>query len=361
MGYFYGLILICTIIFDLFKRHSFSARALVSALAPAAVVGITLSSVLMLCFGGLAFERTIFPIAGARAYAIYHFGFFGRGALFWRPKNSGFGYYLESVAGFWLLGTAYLLAGSCYAVVHYIQGLEIDETNPAAEIVLCCALLHLVAILVLWGNEFSYVYYCYVLVLGLLAASRFGPLWRAGVMMLVLLIPFGKIGLKMIRELTPEETSYRTTQQSVGRQHNVDSGVPVVTHTYSLWSSYRPDPVTAGLWASRPEREEWSKVLAIVRGHHTALLMTDGCADLLFPEFEKPVGLHLDMGLPLQRELSAKAEQIRNSSMIVIPSGELPLLQMWPNIGRVVSANFKPIFQGECFTIFGKGSKGATT
>ncbi len=74
--------------------------------------------------------------------------------------------------------------------------------------------------------------------------------------------------------------------------------------------------------------------------------------NLLFPEF-MPVGLHLDRALPLPRELAAKLEQIRGSSMVVVPTGELGLLQLWPAIGRVISRHFEVTFNGRFFTILG--------
>jgi hypothetical protein len=213
----------------------------------------------------------------------------------------------------------------------------------------------LAAILILWGNQFSYGKYSFILILGLVATLGLTPYWRNAVIAAALLIPIAKVGMTAFNHLVP-----RPSSQSVSRQPEpADQGqIAQTAHTYTFWRTERPDPVTAGLWATQPLRDEWRKVLGLVRGHPTSMLMTDGCADLLFPEFMKPVGLHLDRALPLPGEFAAKLQQLRSSAMIVVPPGEMGLLEVWPQIDALISRHFDVLFHGQFFTVLEAGHRG---
>jgi hypothetical protein len=348
MGYFYGVVLIIFLLVRWYRFGS-SFRLWIDDLWPAAAVTIALSTISASYFGIAPLLGTILPLTGAHAYIVEHFGFFQAGSLFWRPLHPTLGYYLESVAGFWIVATAVLFAGGVHVVFRLLRGARLNTT---AEMVLSCALLHLLAIFVLWGNQFSFAKYLYILVLGLLAIASFGLGWRHIVIAVAFLVPFGKIGMAGINRLVPGHAPAIASSRT--RPAAIDPGqIAQTAHTYSFWRSERPDPITAGLWATGAEREEWRKVLKLVRGQTTSMLMTDGSADLLFSEFMKPVGLHLDRALPLPGEFAAKLKQLRNSERIVVPPGEMGLLEVWPEIGALVSRHFDVLYQGEFFTVLG--------
>jgi hypothetical protein len=122
--------------------------------------------------------------------------------------------------------------------------------------------------------------------------------------------------------------------------------------TYQLWLTTSPSPQTAGLWAVPGERDEWIKVLAMIRGHRAAILEYYGCADLLFSEFSPPVTLLLVRGAVTPGDLSRKLSQLRASSMIVMPRLHSGLLDDIPEIGILVRRDFVPAFQGVSFIVF---------
>jgi hypothetical protein len=173
------------------------------------------------------------------------------------------------------------------------------------------------------------------------------------------LFQFAKVGLGLVNHLintTKSQAAANASRSGLSDRNETiyaRQEAAQMAHTYNFWLNQHPDPVTAGLWASKPQREEWRMVLNMVQGHATAMFMADGCADLLFPEFMKPVGLHLDRALPLPVELSAKLNQIRRSTMVVIPQGEVGLLNVWPDIGRLASRKFRVVFNGTFFTVLG--------
>lgn len=355
IAYFYGLILIGLIALDLWRIRALNVRSMVIAVSPAAAVASSLILILILYFGPLALGRTILPFTGARAYVLCHFGFFQIGSLFWKPPHPTLVYYLESPAGFWLVATAVLFtAALCQLVRPILKGTLFDGLQGVPELTVSCALLHLIGITVLWGNQFSYKYYCFILVLGLLTTWSLGAGWRAAILTVALLVPLGKIGVRIL-DLVGRSVS-SNAQAIVAREGSDTEEAAQMSHTYDLWSVSRRDPITAGLWSSSAERDEWEKVLTISRGHSTVLLKADGCADLLFQQFSKPVGVFLDPGLPLPAELVARERQIRASAMVVVPTGESGLLQVWPDIGLVVSKQFRVIFKDRRFTIFQRTS-----
>jgi len=353
MGYFFGLVLTGLILFE-FRRERRTRASLLLQFAPAAGVAAAMAVILGLYFGTRSLASTILPFKGAQGYAASNLGFFRNGSYFWKPLHPTVAYYLETPAGFWLAATMLLFAACGYALARHAASAR-SSPSPRRELLLSCAWMQIIAVVILWGNEFSYQYYCFVLVLGLLAAMTIGPRWRAAVLAVALLVPLGKVGVRSFHRIGGMVARYQAGAVASANGTGVAprAGVPK-SHTYAWWLTRSRAAITAGLWASTAEREEWAKVLDLIGGHPAALLKTNGCAELLFPEFSKPVGLYLDKGLPLPRELAARSVQIANSAMLVVPTDESALLEIWPAIGRVVSARFKVVFRGDLFTVFEK-------
>jgi hypothetical protein len=356
MGYFFGLVLTGLILFEFRRERRTGASSLLLQFAPAAGVAAIMAVILGLYFGARSLASTILPFKGAQGYAASNLGFFRNGSYFWKPLHPTVAYYLESPAGFWLAATMLLIAACGYSLArHATSAMSSPSARRTRELLLSCAWMQIIAVAVLWGNEFSYQYYCFVLVLGLLAAMTIGPRWRAAVLAVALLVPLGKVGVRSLNRIGSMVARYQAgAVASANRTAAAPRASVPKSHTYAWWLTRSRTAITAGLWASAGEREEWGKVLDLIRGHPAALLKTNGCAELLFPEFSKPVGLYLDKGLPLPRELAARSAQIANSAMMVVPTDETALLEIWPALGRVVSARFKVVFRGDLFTVFEK-------
>src|SRR5579864_1168924 len=294
MGYVYGGLLLGFEALSLWKhrKENALALALLKSTTVAAASGVIIVVVLASTFGTLPLVRTLLPTTGIKAYKTMHHGFFQEGRNFWYFPGVHVGYYLGTVVGFWLLGTLWLIAGGARALLRMVRDLDADASvRSDEEIVFSCATMHLVFTLVFFGNAFSWVYYSYMLVMGVAATSAWEGSARYAVWSLILI---ALVGQKTF-----------------------------VKDSYQRWISTAPTRGTAQLWASPEESVEWLKVLTLVRADETrgrpttALLARTGCAELLFPEFAKPVSLYLDPGLPTDEEVMRKAAQLRQASAVV--------------------------------------------
>jgi hypothetical protein len=325
MGYVYGGLLLGFEVLSLWKHRQVNVLplALVKRTTLAAVIGIIIAMVLASTFGSLPFVRTLFPTAGIKDYRALHHGFFGEGRNFWYFPGVHVGYYLGTVVGFWILGTLWLVTGGAIALLRMVRGLAADAgVRKDYEIVLSCATMHLAFVLLFFGNAFSWFYYSYMLVMGVAATSAWEGSARYAVWSLILIALLGQ--------------------------------KTFVRDSYQRWISTAPERATLQLWASPEENAEWLKVLTLVRaeaarGRPAALLARTGCAELLFPEFAKPVSLYLDPGIPTDEEVMRKAAQLRQASAVVVVRHSL--LASWPPFDAALVGR-TPAFHGKFFEVY---------
>jgi hypothetical protein len=326
MGYVYGALLLGFEALSLWqhRRANALALALVKRITVAAAIGIIIVGVLALTFGTLPLVRTLLPTGGIKVYKAMHHGFFQEGRNFWYFPGVHVGYYLGTVVGFWLLGTFWLIAGGARALLRMIRDFAADTSvRNDEEIVFSCATMHLAFVLLFFGNAFSWFYYSYMLVMGVAATSAWEGSARYAVWSLTLI---ALVGQKTF-----------------------------VKDSYQRWIATAPTRGTAQLWASPEESAEWLKVLTLVRADErrgrprTALLARTGCAELLFPEFAKPVSLYLDPGIPTDEEVMRKAAQLRQASAVVVVGHSLRAT--WPPFDAALAGR-TPEFHGKFFDIY---------
>ena len=326
MGYVYGGLLLGFEALSLWKHRQVNALApaLVKRTTVAAVIGIISAVVLASTFGTLPLVRTLLPTDGMKVYKAMHHGFFREGRNFWYFPRVHVGYYLGTVVGFWLLGTLWLIVGGARALLRMVRDLAADAgVRNDDEIVLSCVTMHLAFVLVFFGNAFSWFYYSYMLVMGVAATSAWEGSARYAVWSLTLI---ALVGQKTF-----------------------------VKDSYQRWISTAPTRATAQLWASPEQSAEWLKVLTLVRADETrgrpraALLVRTGCAELLFPEFARPVSLYLDPGIPTDGEVTRKAAQLRQASGVVVVGHSL--LATWPPFDAALAGR-TPAFHGKLFDIY---------
>jgi len=347
MGLFYGLFLIGFVVLDMYRADELGWGSFVKVLAPASAVAVSGSLILAGVFGIRSLAATILPFSASREYGALHFGFMHAGESFWWPQQRiSLGYYVQSVAGFYVLATLLLLAGALWACAFRIRS--------NLEVLVTCALLQVVFIAILWGNQFSWVYYSYLPVIGLAAALRMDRIWKYAILACALLMPAAKFTRLLIVHLEP------ATAVSGGGQHDgVTANLQAISQSslsLSAWFDSKREPAMAGLWATPDQRAQWLKVLALVRGKPAAILETDGCVPLFYPAvFMPPVSLFLIAGLTLPSEVSRTLDQVNRADTLVFPTG-LRLLRELPQLGARVNADFQPIFRGNDVIVFGRKS-----
>jgi hypothetical protein len=305
-----------------------------SALRPALLTAATLAAILGAVYSPVVLLRTLVPLSGFTAYRAQGYGFLSSGKNFWYFPGVRLGYYAGTVAGFWILATLLLAVIASTALVglppneppqHPTRG---EPTSPRPkEMALCCAALHAAFVCFFFGSAFSWIYYPYILTMGVAAASTLGRVPRTAVWILSVV---ALVGLK---------TTVLTSCQR--------------------WSSTKPDAQTAALWAPRDELAEWIQVRKLIAQHsdpHAALLNYAGCGDLLFPEFSRPQTLFIAPGLSTPTEIERKVAQLSETTAVVVPimyQSFDGFLSPWPQL-RDALTNFHRTFQGKFFEVYSR-------
>jgi hypothetical protein len=321
MGYVYGLLLITLIVRDL-VRIGFTPRRLLDALAPAVVVFVGLATTLCLAYGIKAFIRTVLPIEGATAYHSLNFGLMGSGRALWDPNGLPWIHYLIDSSGLWIASSAFLFG----AALLQLRTTDTDEASARrGEVILTCAILHLAFLTVFFGNQWSWIYYSYLPVIGCAIAVNTGPVRR-------------RVGLALsaIAILSWTSTAYWAQRR---------------------WHSTAPEALTAGLWTTPDEKDEWSRVLAITHGRKAVAMSSMGAAELLFPGFDKPVSLFLMRGLMTSSDVQRKISQLSSAQMVVVPvlPGPCDGCASAPEFNSAMKS-FEPTWTGQHFQVLERHS-----
>ncbi len=323
MGYLYGLLLVVI----WFARSSAALRR--SRLFPEVVlpVGITVSAcaiVLSAFYGPVAVIRTVLPTEGLSTYRMQNFGFFmGSGRRFWDPAQNAWAVAAFGPLGLWIAASIFLTCAA-FAAAYRLWRRSDDRDHTAEirdEIILTCFVLHAAFVCLFFGNQWSWIYYSYFLVIGVASAADTGPIARrAG------------IAICLIGALSGSGVSYAVS---------------------NLWMTRKATPVTAQMWSQSSRAAEWSNVINITSGHRTTILDTKGAAELIFPGFQPPVSLYLDPGLMLQSDIDRKVRQLADSDLVVVPLGPVTCGEI-PRAPEIQKAmlDFEPIVSGQYFVVY---------
>jgi hypothetical protein len=289
MGYVYGLLLLILMARDL-RQSGFNPRRLIVALAPAAVTFAGLSILLTLIYGPRIFAHTILPIEGAAHYRALNFGLMHSARAFWDPVGQPWVFYLVDMSGFWIVASVSLCLVALIqlpTIIRLGNPLKTHLTIRRSELIVTCALLHIAFLTLFFGNQWSWIYYSYILIAGIVITADFSPeLRRLGAVLCVL-------GFFSLTDLA--------------------------YWTHRWWQTTGPELSTAGLWAPDDERNEWLHVLATAHDRKTVVLDSMGAAELLFPDLGKPVSLYLLDGLRLPDEINRKVEALSQAQVVVVP------------------------------------------
>ena len=183
MSYVYGLILVILITMDLL-RSRVSVSHFVRAFAPAAITGTVLIVIFATLYSPVSAIRTLFPVEGAIAYHDQNFGFFsGIGRRFWNPPNVPWIYYLFDFSGFWIGSSIFLAVSGAMAWTRWHRQVDANILDARRdEILWTCAILHLAFVFLFFGNQWSWICYSFILVLGVSLAGDLSPIKsKAGV------------------------------------------------------------------------------------------------------------------------------------------------------------------------------------
>jgi len=327
MGYVYSVLLIALACRNL-RGESVVTRA-TRVIAPAAVTSIVIAAILMASYGRAALIDTVLPLGGATAYRTLHYGFFSEsGRQFWDPHGLSWGFYLLDFSGFWIVGTLFLICSGVAAIFYLTTGAGDPQFEAYRnEIITTCAVLHVAFITLFFGNQWSWIYYSYFLTIGVAAAAGASAIQQRVTMGLCVM--------------------------------GIMAWTDVAFWERRWWQMRERDAVTAGLWASSDEREEWQRVLDTVHSQRAVILDTKGAIELIVPEFEEPVSLYLDPGWMLPADIQRKVEQMSEAQMVVVPTNiKIEACRGIPAAPEFETAlkGFEPRMRGKFFDVYERPS-----
>ncbi|MBX6312655.1 MAG: hypothetical protein IRY99_07015 [Isosphaeraceae bacterium] len=335
MAYVYGLLLVILMLREVIGGREDAARPWWRPFLPAAAAMVGLFVLSVLVYGHEAAVQTfLFPFTrGPEHYRLMGYGFFrGTGRHFWALPGARPGYYLGTHAGLWIAATLYLAAA-----VITLPWRRRAPDHPAGavcefndEIQVVCLLMHLGFVTLFFGNAWSWRFYFYILLIGVIATSRRDRIFRSLIWPLVLLaiLPLGLLVREWIND----------------------------------WRTLAPRSEVAGLWVSPAVWREWQQVLEITRGSQPVLLTFCGSAELLESQLARPTTLWLLPGEATPRELTRKHQQIRSTEMVVVDrfkKGHRGFLDYWPEFAAELSG-WNLIWDGPYFQVYRRPAHGTS-
>jgi hypothetical protein len=317
IGFFYGAWLLVLMARDLYRRGGFSIDDL-KPLVPAITTGLGLALMLGVTYGPQSLMHTLIPTHGLANYRASHYGFFNQGAAFLYSRKAGWVWYVGTAAGIWIAAGLWLLARGAQSLPAFAAG----RARPRQELSLTCALLHVVFVLLMFGNTWTWTYYFFILIIGTVAASdwrpaiRFERVYVHGLVAVSLLF-----FLSYVRQLDP---------------------------------GYVRDPETR-LWWPTDQADEWTRVLKLIDGKRSALMVEAGGGALLSPAFQKPVAMYLLPEYQAGGEPDREARQLKDSDAIVTtvlhPTYLGSCLNYYPKL-RDAMGNARITFGGKYYVVY---------
>ena len=317
IGFFYGAWLIILMARESYRRGRFEMNDLKS-LFPAAATALVLALLLGITYGPQSLVHTLIPTHGVANYRASHYGFLNQGAAFLYSRKAGWIWYLGTAAGIWIAASLWLLARGVQSLPAFVAG----RTTHRQELTLTCALLHVVFVLLMFGNTWTWTYYFFILIIGTIAASDWRPVIRFertyvhSLVALSLLFFFS-----YVRQLDP---------------------------------GYVRDPETR-LWWSAGQANEWARVMNLIDGKRSALMVEAGGGALLSPAFQKPVAMYLLPEYQAGGEPDREAQQLRDSDAIVTtvlhPTYLGSCLNYYPKL-RDAMGNAGITFSGNYYVVY---------
>jgi len=317
IGYFYGAWLIFLMARDLYRDSRFSISGL-RPLVPAMLTALGLAVVLGATYGLCSLIQTLTPIRGMANYRTSHYGFFYEGMSFLYPHHAGVIWYLGTPAGVWIAASLWLLLRGAQSVPAFIAG----RSTPRQELTLSCALLHVVFVMLMFGNSWTWTYYFFILVIGTVAASDWQPAIRF-------------------------ERTYVHSLVAL-------SLLFFLSYARQLDPGYVRDPETR-LWWPADESAEWARVMRLIHAKRAALMIEAGGGALISHAFQKPVAMYLLPAFEAGGEPDREASQLKASDAIVTtvfhPTYLGSCLNYYPKLHEAIS-NARITFHGKYFVVY---------
>lgn len=324
LAYVYGLLLIIQILGGWLPQqaHRPPWRQRFSMLLPAAGVGAAISAIVAAYFGIDRFLQTQIPWTASQAYADFRFGFFyGVGREMWRPQEWTPAHYFFTIAGAWITASIVLVIGTLVSL-RYLH-------TTSGRFIVTCGILHLVFVCFLFGNEWSWIYYPYILFIGAALVIDIGLKYSNKLVQLSCMF----IGLTLSGFLLFIVVFFWMGINGI-----------------ELWKTHSRNPQTNMLYADREDREAWAEVMRLSQTQRVLVLNRTNAAHIFSPPVDGPRVWVLIRSIATPGEMERVRQQIAQADVIVKPAWHDNDLLEWPEFAEDLRP-FRPSKQFKLLTL----------
>ncbi|MCS7020554.1 MAG: hypothetical protein NZU63_01850 [Gemmataceae bacterium] len=307
LAYVYGLLLVFQIVTGWLPHGTPPLSERLRWLLPAAGAAAFLSVATIAWFGWQPFLATQIPWNAGKAYADFGHGFFyGVGRNLWWPQPWKPAHYFFTIAGAWLIATVVLLLGMLVSVRHW--------HTPVGRYVLTCGILHCIFVCFLFGNEWSWIYYPYLLFIPAAAILDRGikreirPIYSSTIMLSLIIIGFLLF--------------------SVILRGSIDA--------VDLWANCHRNSQTNNMYACKDEKQAWAEVMELAKSQKVFVLNRTSAVHWFSPPVNGPRVWVLIRSIAAPGEIERIQEQIAAANVIVRPRWHDNHLFDWPEFAPLL-------------------------
>jgi len=302
LAYVYGLLLLIQILGGWIPQNTSNFHQRLRLLLPATIVGVIVSSIVIAYFGFDRFIQTQIPLTAGKAYADFHFGFFyGIGREMWWPKKWTLAHYFFTIAGAWLIASFILFIGTIVSL-RYLY-------TTSGRFIATCGILHAIFVCFLFGNQWSWIYYPYLLFLGAAVSIDRGLKYTSSWVSSIILTG----GVILSAFLLFTVTFFWMAINGV-----------------ELWKTSMRNPLSYGMYSDREDYEAWMEVMRLAQNQRVFVLNRTNAAHIFSPPVDGPRVWVLIRSIATPGEIDRIRNQIAQADVIVLPRWHDNDLLEWP-------------------------------
>jgi hypothetical protein len=308
LAYVFGLLLVLQVILGGLSAPVPPLRQRVLWLLPAAVVALILSLIVISYFGWEPYLWTQVPLNAGKAYADFNFGFFyGIGRELWKPEPWTPAHYFFTIAGAWLVASIVLLIGTVVSLRYWY--------TSAARLIFTCGILHIIFVFFLFGNQWSWIYYPYLLFIGAAVALDQAVRFGNSIVHYLAIIAGMLISVFLLFVVVFFWASINGVE---------------------LWLSHQRYVHAGGLYADSDDARVWAKVLELAQTKRVMVLNRTNAAHIFSPPVDGPRVWVLIRAVAAPGEIERIRDQLAAADVIVKPHWHDNDLMSWPEFAPLL-------------------------
>ena len=285
LGYVYGFVLVCIVMWKIFRAHSLRLSVFVLP----ACTAVCLGALLAWRFGVASLMRTAVPLTGVATYRALGFGFFSDGMAFWLPSPFRLRFYLD-VPGFWLLVTGSLLLLGPIAIFRVRDAGSDNLKERKAEVLGAGCSIVFVWIFFAFSHQYigSWILYLWLAVWGVSLLPDFFPKYAT------VLVLLGLIALNSDRHM--------------------------IQGSLQEWASSKTSSIYPHTMSQGKDDQQMTEILSAVQGRRTGVLTVAGAMPLLHDGLGEPLTEFYVPGIVLPGDELRMKSAVAAADFVIVPT-----------------------------------------